>query len=107
MESPRFVWVPSIGTSGLMFYSGDQFPWWKGNVFVGGMVGERLVRVTLSDGFAMGEETLLRGVLGRVRDVREGPDGFIYLVIEAEQGGTPLSDVVRLEPVAGDVALPR
>ncbi|MEE2669512.1 MAG: PQQ-dependent sugar dehydrogenase [Gemmatimonadota bacterium] len=107
MESPRFVWVPSIGTSGLMFYSGDQFPWWKGNVFVGGMVGERLVRVTLSDGFAMGEETLLHGVLGRVRDVREGPDGFIYLVIEAEQGGTPLSDVVRLEPVAGDVALPR
>ena len=54
----------------------------------------------------MGEETLLHGVLGRVRDVREGPDGFIYLVIEAERGGIPLSDVVRLEPVAGDVALP-
>ena len=107
MESPRFVWVPSIGTSGLMFYSGDQFPWWRGDAFAGGMVGQQLARVSLSDGIARSEETLLGGALGRIRDVREGPDGFIYLAIEAEREGTPLSDVVRLEPTPTDVVLPR
>ena len=106
MESPRFVWVPSIGTSGLLFYAGDEFPWWRGSAFVGGLVGERVSRVSLSDGIAMSEETLLGGVLGRIRDVREGPDGFIYLAIEGERE-EPLTDVVRLEPVAGEVALPR
>ncbi len=107
MESPRFVWVPSIGTSGLMFYVGDRFAWWRGSAFVGGMAGERLARVALADRVAMSEETLLHGVLGRIRDVREGPDGFVYLALEAGQGESPLSDVVRLEPVAGDVAPPR
>ena len=106
MESPRFTWVPSIGTSGLMFYAGDQFPWWRGSAFVGGLVGERVARVSLSDGIAMSEETLLGGVLGRIRDVRAGPDGFVYLAIEGERE-EPLTDVVRLEPVAGDVAPPR
>ncbi len=107
MESPRFVWLPSIGTSGLMFYSGDRFPWWRGSAFVGGLVGERVARVSLSGGIAMTEETLLGGVLGRIRDVRQGPDGLIYLAIEGDRGGSPLADVVRLEPSAGDVALPR
>jgi glucose/arabinose dehydrogenase len=106
MEAPRFVWVPSIGTSGLIVYSGDQFPWWRGGAFAGGLVGERVARVTLSAGRAMSEEILLGGVLGRIRDVREGPDGFIYLAIEGDRE-QPLSDVVRLEPVAGDIALPR
>ena len=106
MESPRFVWVPSIGTSGLMFYAGEAFAWWRASAFAGGMVGERLARVTLSDGVALSEETLLQGTLGRIRDVREGPDGLIYLALEAEGDGSPLSDVVRLEPVAGDVAPP-
>jgi glucose/arabinose dehydrogenase len=107
MESPRFVWLPSIGTSGLMFYAGDRFPWWKGSAFVGGLVGEQVARVSLSSGSAVTEETLLGGVLGRVRDVRQGPDGLIYLALEADRGGSPLADVVRLEPSAGDVALPR
>ena len=107
MESPRFVWVPSIGTSGLMFYSGDRFPWWRGSAFVGGLVGERVARVSLSRGIAVSEETLLGGVLGRIRDVREGPDGFVYLAIEGDRGGSPLTNVVRLEPSPGDVALPR
>ena len=107
MESPRFVWLPSIGTSGLVFYSGDRFPWWRGSAFVGGLVGERVARVTLSDGIAVTEETLLGGVLGRIRDVRQGPDGLIYLATEGDRGGSPLADVVRLEPSAGDVALPR
>jgi len=107
IESPRYVWVPSIGISGLMFYTGDQFPWWRGNAFVGGMVGAQLGRVALSGATATSEETLLGGALGRIRDVREGPDGFVYLAIEAEQGGTPLSDVVRLEPTQTDVTPPR
>ena len=107
MESPRFVWLPSIGTSGLMFYSGDRFPWWRGSAFVGGLVGEQIARVSLSGGIAVTEETLLGGVLGRVRDVRQGPDGLIYLALEGDRGGSPLADVVRLEPSAGDVAPPR
>ena len=103
MESPRFVWTPSIGISGMMIYRGDAFPWWKGSAFVGGMVGEQLARVTLEGTDALGVETLLHGELGRIRDVREGPDGLIYLALEHAED---LTAVVRLEPVASDVMLP-
>ena len=103
VESPSFVWVPSIGISGMMIYRGDEFPWWRGSVFVGGMVGQQLGRVTLEGTDALGVETLLQGELGRIRDVREGPDGLIYLALEhAEE----LTAVVRLEPVASDVMPP-
>ena len=96
MESPVDVWVPSIATSGLLFYTGNAFPQWRGNLFVGGMAGEQLARLTLDGQRVMSEETVLRG-LGRIRDVRQGPDGFIYLAIDSRQGGqTP---IVRLEPV--------
>jgi glucose/arabinose dehydrogenase len=103
MESPRFAWIPSIGTSGMMIYGGDAFPWWRGNAFVGGMVGAQLSRITLEGGTALSAEALLEGVLGRIRDVREGPDGFIYLAIE----GDGLTEIVRLEPVASDMEPPR
>ena len=103
VESPSFVWVPSIGISGMMIYRGDEFPWWRGSAFVGGMVGQQLGRVTLEGTDALGVETLLQGELGRIRDVREGPDGLIYLALEhAEE----LTAVVRLEPVASDVMPP-
>ena len=103
VESPSFVWVPSIGISGMMIYRGDEFPWWRGSAFVGGMVGQQLGRVTLEGTDALGVETLLQGELGRIRDVREGPDGLIYLALEhAEE----LTAVVRLEPVASDVLPP-
>ncbi len=105
MESPTFVWLPSIGTSGMMIYSGDAFPWWRGSAFVGGLVGAQLARVTLSGHTAMTEETLLPNVLGRIRDVREGPDGFVYLAIEGPDGEP--SDIVRLEPTATDMEPPR
>jgi glucose/arabinose dehydrogenase len=96
MEQPVQVWVPSIGISGAVFYTGDRFPQWKGNLFVGGMVGEQLGRVTLVGDKALSRETILPGV-GRIRDVRQGPDGFLYLVTEDEDAKpTP---VVRLEPV--------
>jgi len=99
IESPVHFWVPSIATSGLMIYSGDQFPEWRGNLFVGGMAGQQLARLTPSvarPGQIAQEETLAFGI-GRVRDVRQGPDGYIYLAIEHR--GAP-SQVVRLEPVA-------
>jgi len=97
MEQPVKYWVPSIATSGLMIYTGEKFPMWKGNAFVGGLVGQQLARVTLDGNTFKSEETLLKDVVGRIRDVRQGPDGFIYLAIDKNGGpGT----VVRLEPVA-------
>ena len=106
MESPLWTWVPSIATSGMLFYTGDEFPWWQGSIFVGGLAGERLTRLTLEGERVVSSETLLAGVLGRIRDVRQGPDGFLYLAIDDRRGGS-LTRVVRLEPVAGDVAPPR
>ena len=95
MESPTHFWIPSIATSGLMIYAGDRFPAWKGNIFAGGLAGERLVRLTMDGRVVTNEETLLQGI-GRIRDVREGPDGFIYVAIDG-RGGDPTS-IVRLEP---------
>jgi glucose/arabinose dehydrogenase len=96
MEPPVHIWVPSIGISGLMIYTGDRFPDWRGNVFVGGMAGQRVARLTLKDRRVVNEETLLQG-MGRVRDLRQGPDGLIYVAIEDDNGRpTP---IVRLEPV--------
>ena len=98
IEAPTHFWVPSIATSGLLIYSGDRFPEWRGSVFVGGMSGQQLARLTPSIDrprrFEQ-EETLAYGI-GRVRDVRQGPDGYIYLAIE-DRGGAPTA-VVRLEP---------
>jgi glucose/arabinose dehydrogenase len=97
MEQPTHIWVPSIGVSGLLVYTGDQFPEWRGNIFAGGMVGQQLARLVLDGTRVMHEETLVKGI-GRIRDVRQGPDGFIYLAIDNSQGQpTP---IVRLEPVA-------
>jgi glucose/arabinose dehydrogenase len=96
METSAHVWVPSIGVSGMMIYAGDRFPEWRGNVFAGGMVGEQLARLTLDGQRIKSEETLLQN-LGRVRDVRQSPDGYIYVALE-DRDGKPTS-VVRLEPI--------
>jgi glucose/arabinose dehydrogenase len=97
MEQPKLVWVPSIAVSGLMVYTGDKFPGWKGSIFAGGMAGEQLARITIDGDRAELQEILARRI-GRIRDVRQGPDGFIYLAIDDRQGKpTP---IVRLEPVA-------
>ena len=95
MESPVHVWVPSIATSGLLLYTGDAFPEWKGNLFVGGMAGEQLARLTLAGQRVGSEETLLQR-MGRIRDVRQGPDGFIYVAIDHRQGER--TAILRLEP---------
>lgn len=96
MENAKHVWVPSIATSGLLVYTGNRFPAWKGSVFVGGLAGQRLARLTLDGDKAELADNLVRNQ-GRVRDVRQGPDGLIYLAIDDQQGKpTP---IVRLEPV--------
>ncbi|MFV1986871.1 MAG: PQQ-dependent sugar dehydrogenase [Gemmatimonadota bacterium] len=96
MQHPTHFWVPSIATSGLMMYTGDAFPEWQGNLFAGGLAGEQLARLTLDGQAVVAEETLVQGI-GRVRDVRQGPDGLIYLAIDDRRG--ELTAVVRLEPV--------
>jgi glucose/arabinose dehydrogenase len=96
MEQPSQIWVPSIGISGLMIYTGDRFPQWKGNFFVGGMAGQQVVRIS-HDGKQFTNRELLATGLGRIRDIREGLDGLIYLVID-DRDGKP-TPVLRLEPV--------
>jgi glucose/arabinose dehydrogenase len=97
MENAKNVWVPSIATSGLLVYTGTKFPEWKGSVFVGGLAGQRLVRLTLDGQKAEVADNLVKNQ-GRVRDVRQGPDGFIYLAVDDQQGKP--TAIVRLEPVA-------
>lgn len=94
-ENPRHIWVPSIGTSGLMMYDGERFPAWRGDLFAGGLTGEVLVRISLDGDVVTGSENLVQRI-GRIRDVRQGPDGFIYLALE-DRRGEP-SSIVRLEP---------
>ena len=96
MEQPVHIWVPSIGISGAMFYTGDRFPQWRGNLFVGGMAGQQLVRLTLQKQRITNQEMLAQQ-MGRIRDVRHGLDGYIYLVTD-DRDGKP-TPVYRLEPV--------
>ena len=100
MEQPAAFWVPSIGTSGLAVYTGDEFPNWKGNLFVGGMSDHhrRLARVSLEGTTVASREPLLMDAY-RIRDVREGPDGYLYLALDDRAGG--MSEIVRLEPTGG------
>jgi glucose/arabinose dehydrogenase len=94
IESPVHHWVPSIATSGLMFYTGDKFPGWRGDAFVGGLKSQQLVRLRLDSNRVTQEERLLRGdVRDRVRDVRQGPDGYIYVLTDEMDGR-----LLRLEP---------
>ena len=98
MADPSHVWVPSIGASGLMLYTGDAFPRWRGDIFAGGMALEQLARLVMDGEMVQREETLVYG-MGRIRDVRQGPDGLIYLAID-HRDAQPTS-VLRLEPADG------
>ena len=84
VEQPIYFWVPSIAPSGMMFYTGDLFPQWKGNLFIGAMVGQALVRLELKGERVVSEERLLTERKARVREVRQGPDGAIYLLSGAD-----------------------
>jgi glucose/arabinose dehydrogenase len=99
-EQPLVTWIPSIALSGMTFYTGDRFPAWKGNVFVGGMrYGEiqgtgRLERVVFNDKMEeLRRESLLLDLKQRIRDVRQGPDGLLYVLTEEEDGA-----LLRIEP---------
>ena len=93
LEQPLHAWVPSIAPSGMAFVSGSHFPQWQGNLLVGALRGQMLVRLTLDGEKVLGEERLLQG-RSRLRDVRMGPDGFVYLLTDEAQGA-----LLRLEPV--------
>jgi glucose/arabinose dehydrogenase len=93
MQQPNYYWVPSIAPSGMAFYSADKFPNWKGSLFVGSLKFQLLVRLILDGDKVVGEERLLKGELGRIRDVRTGPDGFLYLLTDEPNG-----KLIRLEP---------
>jgi glucose/arabinose dehydrogenase len=93
MEQPVHYWDPSIAPSGMVFYTGDRFPEWRGNLFVGSLKFQVLVRLVLDGERVVREERLLQGLGGRVRDVRQGPDGFLYLLTDEGDGR-----ILRLEP---------
>ncbi|MGE0755283.1 MAG: PQQ-dependent sugar dehydrogenase [Alphaproteobacteria bacterium] len=83
---PIHYWTPSIAPSGMLFYTGSRIPEWKGSLFVGALAGEMLVRLELDGGTIVKEERLLEGLYERIRDVRQGPDGHIYLLTDSEDG---------------------
>ena len=96
IEPPVHHWVPSIATSGLIFYTGGSFPKWQGSAFVGGLASQQLSRLEMDGNTVVREEVLLKGVLNqRVRDVEQGPDGAIYLLTDEDNG-----KLLRLEPAA-------
>jgi len=82
MEQPIYFWVPSIAPSGMAFYTGDLFPEWKGNLFIGALAGQHLVRLVLKGDRVVGEESLLTDLGQRIRDVRQGPDGALYVLTD-------------------------
>ena len=92
-EVPLHVWTPSIAPSGMAFVAGDRFPQWRGHLLVGALRGQVLVRLDVQNEKIVGEERLLEGLIGRIRDVRLGPDGLIYLLTDEAQGA-----LLRLEP---------
>lgn len=87
MEQPLYYWDPSIAPSGLAFYEADAFPAWKGDAFVGALKGRMLVRLDRENGRIVGEERLLERRIGRIRDVRVGPDGALYLLTDNGNDG--------------------
>ena len=93
LAQPLHYWVPSIAPSGMAFYTGDRFPRWQGDLFVGALRDQLLVRLRLDGEKVVKEERMLQGALGRIRDVRQGPDGFLYLLVDSSSGA-----IVRLEP---------
>jgi aldose sugar dehydrogenase len=96
LEQPMLFWAPSIALSGLTFYTGDRFPDWKGSVFVGALVGTQLQRIVMNQrGLPIRRDMMLYELRQRLREVRQGPDGLIYLLTDEEHGA-----LLRLEPVS-------
>ncbi len=98
MEQPIYFWVPSIAPSGMLFYSGDLFPAWRGNLFVGALAGQHLVRLVLDGDRVVAEERLLVGRGQRIRDVRQGPDGALYALTSVRGPGSGRAELLRVVP---------
>jgi glucose/arabinose dehydrogenase len=86
MEQPAYYWDPVIAPSGMTFYTGDRLPGWKGSVFIGSLRPGLLVRLTLEAGRVTREERYLADLRERIRDVRQGPDGLLYLLTDNRDG---------------------
>lgn len=97
MEQPVVYWDPSIAPSGMAFYDGDKFPEWKGDLFVGALAETHLRRLEIEGRKVVEQEVLLDTLGERIRDVRSGPDGFLYVVTDDSRNGR----VLRLEPAGG------
>jgi glucose/arabinose dehydrogenase len=93
MVQPIHIWVPSIAPSGMAFYSGNRYPGWSNSLFVGGLRSQALIRLEHQDNRIVAEERLMVGQHGRIRDVRVGPDGLIYLLTDDNNG-----KLLRLDP---------
>lgn len=100
MDNPRMFWVPSISPSSIVFYTGDKFPRWKNNLFVGSLTQQMLVRIAFHQpSQAERRERLLVPLHQRIRDVQQGPDGFLYVATErALRGDASDGSVLRIEP---------
>jgi glucose/arabinose dehydrogenase len=94
LEQPLWFWLPSIAPSGLAFYTSDRIPAWTGNLFAGALRGTLVSRLVLDGDRVIHEERLFEGLKARIRDVRQGPDGLLYLLTDA-----PAGRILRVEPV--------
>jgi glucose/arabinose dehydrogenase len=95
LEQPVYYWDPSIAPSGMAFYTGDKFPGWRGSILVGALAGKLVSRLDTNGDKVIGEERMLQGLGERIRDVRQGPDGFVYLLTDSSQGR-----ILRLKPAS-------
>ena len=93
MEQPIHYWLPSIAPSGMTFYTADRFPQWKNSLFVGALAGQHLARLTLDGERVVAEERLLVDLKARIRDVRQGPDGYVYVLTDDANG-----KILRVSP---------
>lgn len=95
MEQPLAYWVPSISPSGMVVYTGDKFPQWRGNIFLGALSGQHLRRIMMDGTKVVGQESILTRLRKRIRDVRQGPDGYLYVLTDADPGS-----LFRIEPIS-------
>ncbi|WP_114945377.1 PQQ-dependent sugar dehydrogenase [Microvirga calopogonii] len=93
LEQPVFYWDPSIAPSGMAFYTGDQFPAWRGSILIGALSGKLVSRLETDGNRVTGEERMLQQLGERIRDVRQGPDGLVYLLTDSRNGR-----ILRVKP---------
>ena len=93
LEQPVYYWDPSIAPSGMAFYTGDKFPAWRGSILVGALAGKLVSRLETNGNRVTGEERMLQNLGERIRDVRQGPDGFVYVLTDSRNGR-----ILRVKP---------